>query len=130
MKAPDNVFTQFCTELEAAKQFGKLGKNTFKKILGYDMTWPGFAEDALTWLEELGCSRAREYYEVVKLEWQQGHEQQMKNVAAWYVKQNFDRREVRESRKRQEVEQLKADLQQRSDKELLILLQRLRKSGE
>ena len=54
----------------------------------------------------------------------------MKNVAAWYVKQNFDRREVRESRKRQEVEQLKADLQQRSDKELLILLQRLRKSGE
>ena len=130
MKAPDNVFTQFCTELEAAKQFGKLGKNTFKKILGYDMTWPGFAEDALTRLEELGCSRAREYYEVVKLEWQQGHEQQMKNVAAWYVKQNFDRREGRESRKRQEVEQLKADLQQRSDKELLILLQRLRKSGE
>lgn len=130
MKAPDNVFTQFCTELEAAKQFGKLGKNTFKKILGYDMTWPGFAEDALTRLEELGCSRAREYYEVVKLEWQQGHKQQMKNVAAWYVKQNFDRREVRESRKRQEVEQLKADLQQRSDKELLILLQRLRKSGE
>ena len=106
MKAPDNVFTQFCTELEAAKQFGKLGKNTFKKILGYDMTWPGFAEDALTWLEELGCSRAREYYEVVRLEWQQEYEQQTKYVAEWYSEQNFGRRAVRESRKQQEVEPL------------------------
>lgn len=34
MKAPDNVFTQFCTELEAAKQFGKLEKTHSRKSLG------------------------------------------------------------------------------------------------
>ena len=67
-------------------------------------------------MRSLGCSRAREYYEVVRLEWQQGHEQQMKNVAAWYVKQNFDRREVRESRK---------DLRQMSNSELLTHLENL-----
>lgn len=108
----------------------RLTRAFFKKVLGFEMTWTGCADEMLSRLEELGCSRAREYYETVRSEWKQRHEQQMKNVAAWYVKQNFDRREVRESRKRQEVEQLKADLQQRSDKELLILLQRLRKSGE
>ena len=40
----------------------------------------------------------------------------MKNVAAWYVKQNFDRREVRESRK---------DLRQMSNSELLTHLENL-----
>lgn len=104
MKVPDNVFARFCAELEAAKQSGKLDKNIFKKILGYDMTWPGFAEDALARLEELGCSRAREYYEAVRLGWQQEHEQQMRNVAEWYSKQNFDRKKVRESRTEQEAE--------------------------
>lgn len=129
MKAPDNVFARFCAELEAAKQSGKLDKNTFKKILGYEMTWPGFAEDALTRLEELGCSRAREYYEAVRSGWQQEHEQQMRNVAEWYRKQNFDRKKVREPRMEKEAEHLKSDLQQRSDRELLILLQKLRQSG-
>lgn len=108
----------------------RLTRAFFKKVLGFEMTWPGCADEMLSRLEELGCSRAREYYETVRAEWKQRHEQQMKNVAAWYLKQNFNRREVRHTRKRQEVEQLKADLQQRSDKELLILLQRLRKSGE
>lgn len=113
----------------------KLYKSTFKKILGYDITTPGFAEDALTRLEILGCSRAREYYEAVKTEWQQDHDAQMKRAAHWYKGQceneweNTKRKEVRESRKEQEAEQLRADLQQKSDRELLTLLQRLRLSG-
>lgn len=85
----------------------KLYKNTFKKILGYEMTWPGCADEMLSRLEELGCSKAREYYEAVKSEWQQEHEQQMRNVAEWYSKQSFDRKKVKESRKQQEVEQRK-----------------------
>ena len=40
----------------------RLDKSFFMKIYGYELTWPGFAEDALTRLEFLGCSRAREYY--------------------------------------------------------------------
>ena len=166
MKAPDDVFAQICAEMAAAEQSGeldqlfkgeprapdqqtgrepflhtfscdmKLYKSTFMKILGHDITTPGFAEDALTRLEILGCSRAREYYEAVKAEWKQEHDAQMKRAAHWYKGQcedefeNTKRRAVRESRKKQEAKQLKADLQQKSDRELLTLLQKLRQSGE
>ena len=165
MRVPDDVFAQICAELDAAEQSGeldgifkgeprtpdqltgreplmrslrpdvKLYKSTFKKILGYDITTPGFAEDALTRLEILGCSRAREYYEAVRSEWQQEHDAQMKSAAHWYKGQcenefeNMKRKAVRESRKEREAEQLKADLQQKSDRELLTLLQMLKQSG-
>lgn len=166
MRVPDDVFAQICAEMAAAEQSGeldqlfkgeprapdqqtgrepflhtfscdmKLYKSTFMKILGYDITTPGFAEDALTRLEILGCSRAREYYKAVKAEWQQEHDAQMKRTAEWNRGQcenefeNMKRKAVRESRKEQEAEQVKADLQQKSDRELLILLQKLKQSGE
>ena len=162
---PDDVFAQICAEMDALNQGGeldqlfkgqprapdqqtgrkpflhsfscdmKLYKSTFMKILGYDITTPGFAEDALARLEILGCSRAREYYEAVRAEWQQEHDAQMKGAAEWSRDQwaneweNMKRKAVRESRKEREAEQLKADLQQKSDRELLILLQRLKQSG-
>lgn len=165
MKVPDDIFAQICADLEVTEQFGeldgifkgeprapdqltgrksflhlfscdmKLYKSTFKKILGYDITTPGFAEDALARLVILGCSRAREYYESVKAEWQQEHDAQMKSVAHWYKGQceneyeNMKRKAVRKLRKEREAEQLKADLQQKSDRELLTLLQTLRQSG-
>ena len=166
MRVPDDVFAQICAEMDAAEQSGeldgifkgeprapdqptgrkpflhsfscdmKLYKSTFKKILGFELTTPGFAEEAITRLEEQGCSRAREYYEAVRSEWQQENDAQMKSVAHWYKGQcenefeNLKRKAVRESRKEQEAEQLKADLRQKSDRELLTLLQRLRQSGE
>lgn len=140
---PDDVFAQICAELDAAEQSGeldqlfkgeprapdqqtgrepflhsfscdmKLYRSTFKKILGYDITTPGFAEDALTRLEILGCSRAREYYEAVKAEWQQEHDAQMKSVVHWYKGQceneweNTKRKGVDALRKQQEAEQRK-----------------------
>ena len=138
---PDDVFAQICAEMDALNQSGeldqlfkgepraldqqagreplmrslrpdvKLYKSTFKKILGYDITTPGFAEDALTRLEILGCSRAREYYEAVRSEWQQEHDTQMKSVAHWYKGQcenefeNTKRKGVEALRKQQEAEQ-------------------------
>lgn len=141
MRVPDDVFAQICAEMAAAEQSGeleqlfkgktrapdqqtgrepflhsfscdmKLYKSTFKKILGYDITTPGFAEDALTRLEFLGCSRAREYYEMVKIEWEYYHEKEMKSAAHWYKGQceneweNTKRKAVRESRKEREAEQ-------------------------
>ena len=141
MRVPDDVFAQICAELEAAEQSGELDgifkgeprapdqrtgrkpflhsfscdmrlyKSTFMKILGYDITTPGFADDAIARLEILGCSRAREYYETVKAEWQQEHDAQMKRAAEWSRDQwaneweNTKRKAVRESRKKQEAEQ-------------------------
>ena len=164
MRVPDDVFTQICAEMEAAERSGeldgifkgeprapdqqtgrepflhsfscgmKLYKSTFLKIYGYDITTPGFAEDALTRLEFLGCTRAREYYRVVVLEWEHEHDKEMRSAARWYKErsaeewENTKRKAVRESRRQQEVEQLKVDLQQKSDRELLTLLQRLKRS--
>lgn len=65
----------------------KLYKSTFIKIYGYELTWPGFAEDALTRLELLGCSRAREYYTCIVAEYGHEHEKEMINVAKWYRKE-------------------------------------------
>ncbi len=146
MKVPDDVFAQICAEMDAAEQSGeldqlfkgeprapdqptgrkpflhsfscdmKLYKSTFKKILGYDITTPGFAEDALTRLEILGCSRAREYYEAVKTEWQQEHDAQMKSVAHWYKGQcenEFERRKVK----------LRTEKEAEQQQELLDLLE-------
>lgn len=131
MRVPDDVFAQISQQMEVAEQAGefdqlfegeihpregpgkeeflhsfstgmKLYKSTFLKIYGYELTYPGHAEKALSWLEMLGCSRAREYYEAVKAEWQQEHDAQMKSVAHWYRGQcenefeNMKRKAVRE----------------------------------
>lgn len=37
----------------------RLTRVFFLKVYGYELTWPGFAEIALTKLEEQGCSKAR-----------------------------------------------------------------------
>lgn len=95
---------------ETIKPSMKLTKRTFLNILAYDISAPGYADEMLARMELLGCSRAREYYETVKAEWQQEHDAQMESVAEWYRKQNFDRKEVndlRKQEKQQEVEQKK-----------------------
>ena len=152
MRVPDDIFAQICAEMEAAEKSGeldgifkgeprapdqqagreplmrslrpdvKLYKSTFKKILGFELTTPGFAENALARLEILGCSRAREYYETVKAEWQKEHDAQMKRAAEWSRGQcenefeNLKRKAVRESRE---------DLKKMSNSELLTYLKNL-----
>ncbi|MBQ8804163.1 MAG: hypothetical protein IJZ53_11050 [Tyzzerella sp.] len=83
----------------------KLTKNFFMRIYGYEITWPGFAEQALTELEKAGCSKARDYYQRFVSEYEQEHEKAMKNVAEWYRKQN-EKKGSEGVRKQQEVEQL------------------------
>ena len=159
MKVPDEVFTQISQRMDAAEQAGefdqlfkgeihpregpdkdellhsfgtgmKLYKSTFLKIYGYELTYPGYAEKALSWLEMLGCSKARTYYSGVVAEYEHQHEKEMRGAAAWYRAQcENDKKEVRQDWNQKEVEQLKADLHQKSDRELLILLQRLSQSG-
>lgn len=71
----------------------KLYKSLFMKIYGYELTWPGFADYALTRLTILGCSKAREYYSCIVAEYEHQHEKEMKSVAEWYEKQDFSRKE-------------------------------------
>ncbi len=64
----------------------KLYKSTFLKIYGYDISSPGFADEALAKLKGLGCSKAEEYYKGIVSEWKEGRERMMKEAAAWYRK--------------------------------------------
>lgn len=86
----------------------KLTKNFFMRIYGYELTWPGFKEEALTKLECAGCSLAREYYQRFVSEYEEAHEKEMKNVAAWYVKQQ-DKKEVTNNNSRNERKIYKFD---------------------
>lgn len=98
----------------------RLDKNFFLKIYGYELTWPGFAEAALTRLQGVGCSKARNYYTCIVIEQQYNDEAVLKNVAEWYVKQDFYGKKVNESRKKQqEVEQRREMLLNRK-KQLLM----------
>ena len=131
---PDDVFQQICADMEKAEQSGqldqmfqgecrdnpvhqskevllssikkgmKLYKSTLKRAFAYDMTTSGFAEDVISKLEEIGCTKAREHYDNIVAEWQQEHDEMMKNVAEGYSKQNYERKAVGESRKLQEAE--------------------------
>lgn len=107
----------------------KFTKSFFLKIFGYDITTPGFAEDAIARLEILGSTKARGHYRGIAIEWQYYNEKMLQEVASWYRKQNFDKEGVNRPRKQQEVEQRKEALHQMSDRELLILLQKLREEN-
>ena len=90
----------------------KLKKNFFMRIYGYEITWPGFAEQSLIELERVGCSKAREYYQRFISEYKQEHDEMMKEVAEWYRKQcdGYYKKKKKGSdvlRKLQEVEQQK-----------------------
>lgn len=113
----------------------KLTKDFFRRTFGYNVSFPGFAEETISALEAAGCTRAREYYKTWVGEYESKHDAQMKEVSAWYAEQckrQWDKiqKEGEAVRARQpEVEQLKTDLQRKSDRELLTLLQRLKQSG-
>ncbi|MBS4980685.1 MAG: hypothetical protein KHZ72_04875 [Lachnospiraceae bacterium] len=128
---PDDVFQQICADMEKAEQSGqldqmfqgecqdnpvhqskevllssikkgmKLYKSTFKKAFAYDMTTPGFVEDVISKLEEIGCTKAREHSDNIVAEWQQEHDEMMKNVAEGYSKQNYERKAVGECKEKE-----------------------------
>ena len=135
MRVPKDEFDQLCAAYDAAEQAGefdqlfkgdihpregpnkeefihsfstgmKLYKSTFLKIYGYELSYPGFAEKALAWLEMLGCSKARAYYSGVVVEYEHQHEKELKSAAHWYKDQcKNDKKEVKRDWRQKEAEQ-------------------------
>lgn len=110
--------------LDSFKPNMRLYKSLFMKIYGYELTWPGFAEDALTRLEILGCSRAREYYTCAVAEYEHKHEKEMINVAKWYRKQSERERSEKLRTRQQETELRRIELLNKK-KQLLLEKKRL-----
>lgn len=97
----------------------KLTWDFFKRIYGYEISWPGFADRAIAALEAAGCSRARGYYETWVSEYEAERAAEMKKVAAWYVeecKRQWEKRQKEGEGKR---------LEEMSNRELLTLLRNL-----
>lgn len=134
----DNLFKGPCADpvehpskgkvMESIKPGMRLFKSLFTRIYGYELTDLGFAGKALDRLKEAGCSRAQEYYDNIVKECTEKYEETAKS-AAEYLREHKDEEGAdkwKNKEKRKEAEQLKEDLQKKSDRELLTLLQRLR----
>lgn len=113
--------------LQSIQPWMRLSKSLFLKIYGYELSYPGFAEQAISVLESSGYNMARQYYNQSVLEYEQKKDEDLKPVAEWYGKQCVEKyeREVSEWKRQREAARLKEDLQKMSDRELLILLQNM-----
>ena len=84
----------------------RLTKDFFKRIYGYEISYPGFAEQAILSLETAGCSRARDYYKTWVDEYETMHETEMKKAAAWYAKKSrWEKRKKEGERERARQQQ-------------------------
>lgn len=99
----------------------KLDRAFFLKVYGYEISFPGFADEAIQTLEEAGCGKAREYYDMTVTEYQERHDKELRPIAKQIRKQwEEEQKEGGRERRKQEIMQ---DLQKKNDRELLNLLQ-------
>lgn len=64
-----------------------LTKGFLKRIYGYSITEPEFAVQAITALEQVGCSKARAYYAEWVADYEAAYDAAMKPVADWYSRE-------------------------------------------
>lgn len=117
----------------------KLDKEFFLKIYGYEISFPGFSEIAISKLELYGCSKARAYYTKIVDEYedrrlngymdQDGNKHEgLKGVARWYVGECEKRYEIYKKKQQGKVvRNWQNNIQDMSSQELLTLLANLTK---
>ena len=113
--------------LQSIKPDMKLTWDFFKKIYGYEISFPGFAEVALKALEDAGSTHSRQHYEKFVNDYEQKKQEELYPVAVEYVKRleaQWEKKE-RERIRGEKLSEKKQSLQNLSDSELLTLLQNL-----
>lgn len=70
----------------------KLTRDLLRCIYAYELSFPGFAEEAIAALEGIGCSRAREHYVDWVSAYKMAYGAEIVEAAAWYVKE-FDKKQ-------------------------------------
>lgn len=71
----------------------KLTKGFFLKVYGYEISFPGFADQAIKVLMAAGCSKAQGYYSCIKAELDFNYEKGIKGAGIWYLKELQSRME-------------------------------------
>lgn len=97
--------------LQSIRPDMRLTKDFFKHVYGWQISYHGFADQAISALEAAGCSRAREYYDTWVQEYKAERDAMLKRVSVWYVQELKHRRaekerQVRKERKEKEIELL------------------------
>lgn len=113
--------------LQSIKPDMKLTWDFFKKIYGYEISFPGFAEVALKALEDAGSTHSRQHYEKFVNDYEQKKQGELYPVAVEYMKKleaQWEKKE-RERIRGEKLSEKKQRLQNLSDSELLTLLQNL-----
>ena len=62
----------------------RLTKEFLKRIYAFEISYPGFSEEAIAALEAVGCVRAREHYTSWVQEYESKRDAELKEVAHWY----------------------------------------------
>lgn len=88
----------------------RLTKEFLKRIYAFEISYPGFSEEAIAALEAVGCVRAREHYTSWVQEYESKRDAELKEVAHWYrlecEKQWEKRRKEGEERRKREEKEL------------------------
>ena len=84
----------------------KLTKNLFLQIYGYNISTPGFADEAIAKLKDLGCSKAGEYYEQITSEWKDEHEKMLQKGVNISRKQREAEQRKNQERRWKEISQI------------------------
>ena len=99
--------------LQSIGQGMNLTKGFFRKIYGYEISYPGFKETAIRTLEEAGCMKARAYYDEIIGEYQRQQDEAIRPVAEEYLKECNRKWEQKEGEERRIQERMLKILQNR-----------------
>lgn len=82
--------------LQSVRPDMRLTKDFFKRLYGWELDYPGFADQVIGALEAAGCSRARGYYDAWVQEYESERDAVLKKVSVWYAEELKRRRAEKE----------------------------------
>ena len=82
--------------LQSVRPDMRLTKDFFKRLYGWELDYPGFADQVIGALEAAGCSRARGYYDAWVQEYESERDTVLKKVSVWYAEELKRRRAEKE----------------------------------